>query len=376
MTDISWLARNLSAFSSFQKVSLSLSQTTEKEWKKAVKTSSQVIFYHSRHSKRSVQDLHRFLEQCAYINSEKRVTEETQKKSSSECLDIGIFSRSADRGKLLQTSLSQTNRGGLLKEVRHINISRSTKEEIRKEISRCLYAILHVTRKNIGDMDYLSLFEMMKRTALVLIDDLEDTPVGKMPPAKNNIPVAEMNIRPGRLAAMKNRGPKQRPPHRFGIFSRSAEMDYDWLQSLLLAEHFRDQVSDVQSFYISNNGLLQFEEDVSRCSVGILYHTKNRGGINVTDVMSSLYDAELELLSNVLGRDNVLVVIDDLEDSSSSEKCKILEEQPSIGKFAGDLLLVAEVEKKDEFRLLGKLNKIELFNPACKMLTETGYYNL
>uniref|UniRef100_A0A8C5PRK5 Uncharacterized protein n=1 Tax=Leptobrachium leishanense TaxID=445787 RepID=A0A8C5PRK5_9ANUR len=146
-----------------------------------------------------------------------------------------------------------------------------------------------------------------------------------------------------------------------GIFSRSAESDYEWLQVLLRSESFRDQIQVVRSFYISNNKMAQFVDDVRQCKFGILYHTQNRGRINITDVTDSLYDEELEIMSAYLGSHNVLVVADDLNDSSDEEKQRILESQPKIQKFAADLLLVAETEKEDETCLLKKLKGVNLF---------------
>ncbi|XP_063285170.1 uncharacterized protein LOC134571056 [Pelobates fuscus] len=142
-----------------------------------------------------------------------------------------------------------------------------------------------------------------------------------------------------------------------GIFSRSAESDYEWLQTLLSTERFGDQGLDVQSFYISNNGMLQFIENLSKCKAGILYHTKNSGRINITNVMDSLYDMELKLMSDMLGRDKVFVVIDDLENSSAEEKLRILRTQPRIGEYAADVVLVTEIEKMDREILLRKLER-------------------
>ncbi|XP_063285642.1 uncharacterized protein LOC134571370 [Pelobates fuscus] len=144
------------------------------------------------------------------------------------------------------------------------------------------------------------------------------------------------------------KGQKTPSPWTLGIFSRSAESDYEWLQTLLQSEGFRGQAPDIQSFYISNNGMVQFMEDVSLCKFGILYHTKNRGGINLTDVMDSLYDEELKFMSDNLGKDNVLVVIDDLEDSSPEERSRILQNQPSIGRYSSGLFLIAEKGKEYE----------------------------
>ncbi|XP_053326530.1 uncharacterized protein LOC128501165 isoform X2 [Spea bombifrons] len=133
--------------------------------------------------------------------------------------------------------------------------------------------------------------------------------------------------------------------HKVGIFSRSAEEDYKWLNSRLKSALFQDVVESTESCYISNNGGPRFRDAVSRCSFAILYHTKNRGRINVTDVEDSLYDRELQHLHNHLGKEKVIVVIDDLQDSSPHEKNRISENQPSIGRLAAELVLFHKQEK-------------------------------
>ncbi|XP_041434053.1 uncharacterized protein LOC121398805 [Xenopus laevis] len=156
--------------------------------------------------------------------------------------------------------------------------------------------------------------------------------------------------------------------HKVGIFSRSAEDDYRWLHRFILSE-FSDYVQEVRPCYISNYGLMQFLEELSQCSVAILYHTKNRGRINITDVEGSLYDEELQYLAEELGRDRVMVVVDDLEDSSSDEKERILRSQGSIGKWASDLILISTAEKN--FHASGKSNYkqllLEKFNRFTKV---------
>ncbi|XP_063285644.1 uncharacterized protein LOC134571373 [Pelobates fuscus] len=133
--------------------------------------------------------------------------------------------------------------------------------------------------------------------------------------------------------------------YRVGIFSRSAEEEYSWLQTLLRSKGFRDRVQEVRPCYISNSGYRQFTQNVSQCTFGILYHTKNRGRINITDVTDSLYDKELEYLSEKLGKKKVVVVIDDLKDSGSEQKIRILENQPSIGRLAQNLILIGSKDK-------------------------------
>ncbi|XP_063791196.1 uncharacterized protein LOC134945685 [Pseudophryne corroboree] len=141
-----------------------------------------------------------------------------------------------------------------------------------------------------------------------------------------------------------------------GIFSRSSESDYKWLINWLTSASFMN-LGDVRPCYISNNGSRRFREDVSQCRFGILYHTKNRGRINITDVTDSLYDAELQYMSEILGRSNVIVVVDDLIESSDGEKDRILETQPSIKEKAADIFLFTT----DERTYLEKLVTIKKF---------------
>ncbi|XP_069591240.1 uncharacterized protein [Ranitomeya imitator] len=138
-----------------------------------------------------------------------------------------------------------------------------------------------------------------------------------------------------------------------GIFSRSSITDYSWIEKELTSPDLSPVVSGVRPFYISNNQIGTFYKELGLCSFGILYHTKNRGRVNVTNVTDSLYDEELAAMSLILRRENVIVVIDDLSSSILEEKKRIqekeriLETQPSIDDYAFDLLLFSEQEKKD-----------------------------
>lgn len=127
---------------------------------------------------------------------------------------------------------------------------------------------------------------------------------------------------------------------RVGIFSRSATNDFLWLLEFLHTFLPEDSVCTVA---ISNRSALS----MTGISFAILYHSKTRGRINVTDVTDSLYDNELKDLYQALGKENVIVVIDDLKDNSEQEKDRILENQPSIRSRARDLLLFTEQEKKE-----------------------------
>ncbi|XP_069838468.1 uncharacterized protein [Dendropsophus ebraccatus] len=136
-----------------------------------------------------------------------------------------------------------------------------------------------------------------------------------------------------------------RTTHKVGIFSRSSESEFEWLKKLLDSEYFCDAVKNVRPCYISNRGFNQFMTNVSNCSFGILYHTKNRGRINITDVTDSLYDEELDYMSKMLDK-NVIVVVDDLQDASEEEKSRIQGSQPSIQDKAKGLFLFTSEEKE------------------------------
>ncbi|XP_077303180.1 uncharacterized protein LOC143923397 [Lithobates pipiens] len=160
--------------------------------------------------------------------------------------------------------------------------------------------------------------------------------------------------------------------HSVGIFSRSDKGDYAWLVTLLSSSDFSDCIQDVRSTVISNSGFRQFIDGASQCSLGIIYHTKNRGRVNITDVPESLYDEELENLNQLLGRDNVIVVIDDVEDSSHEEKINILKLQPTIGKLACDFLLISKTEKNNTETLVTKLRNVTASTSAVHRSSNHG----
>ncbi|OCT61902.1 hypothetical protein XELAEV_18047934mg [Xenopus laevis] len=95
-----------------------------------------------------------------------------------------------------------------------------------------------------------------------------------------------------------------------GIFSRDAQTNYQWL-----IDSAYSVGPDIRPVHIANDRGQNFREEVEKCTFAILYHTANRGRINITNVMDSLYDDELEYLCSRLGKEKVIVVIDDLEDS-------------------------------------------------------------
>ncbi|KAM4632208.1 uncharacterized protein O3C94_018736 [Discoglossus pictus] len=154
--------------------------------------------------------------------------------------------------------------------------------------------------------------------------------------------------------------------HTIGIFSRSGKDQYEWLQTLLSSEDFSGHVKDVRPFYISNRNGSQFRELVTQCTFGILYHTKNQGRINVTDVADSLYDDELKYMSEALGKRKVIVIIDDLDSNDSEEHKRILKNQPSIERLAQELILFNMMNKSRK-RYITRQDHCEIWDKMMKI---------
>ncbi|KAM8962454.1 uncharacterized protein RCH25_037999 [Pelodytes ibericus] len=149
-----------------------------------------------------------------------------------------------------------------------------------------------------------------------------------------------------------------------GIFSRESEESYQWITDYLRS---LPGVSDVRPVYISSTSSQIFRQEISKCDFAILYHTKNRGRVNITNVTDSLYDRELRDLSMHHGKTKVIVVIDDLEDNSWEQKTNILKSQPSIQDLATDLFLF-RVEEKEQ--LQGGLRFWNADDPFVRKLRE------
>ncbi|XP_077129794.1 uncharacterized protein LOC143785029 [Ranitomeya variabilis] len=131
--------------------------------------------------------------------------------------------------------------------------------------------------------------------------------------------------------------------HKVRIFSRDGKDNYKWL-IILLYTMFKSLVGKVKHTYISNSGG-NFITGLSQSSFAILYHTKKRGRLNIANVTDSLYDEELKDLRDHLGKSNVVVLVDDVEDSSDSNRRRILEEQ-QLDSYATELILISEREKE------------------------------
>ncbi|XP_075687608.1 uncharacterized protein LOC142656562 isoform X2 [Rhinoderma darwinii] len=167
-----------------------------------------------------------------------------------------------------------------------------------------------------------------------------------------------------------------------GIFSRSASEEYEWLLRALNSSMFRNVVKNSRAIYISNREENVFREVVQQCDFTILYHTKNRGRINITNVTDSLYDEQLKFMFNSKGREKVIVIVDDLEMGDSEEKRRILQHQPDIMKYSHDLVLVTSNDKRQPQLLDKKLQQIRALISAqswsavncwCYLLSMIGW---
>uniref|UniRef100_A0A8C5QKQ8 Uncharacterized protein n=1 Tax=Leptobrachium leishanense TaxID=445787 RepID=A0A8C5QKQ8_9ANUR len=136
---------------------------------------------------------------------------------------------------------------------------------------------------------------------------------------------------------------KQR--HVVGVFSRDADVNFVWLLNMLQSIFFQKVVKDARPVYISNNRS-DFHKELSKYTFAILYHTQKRGRLNVTNVTDSLYDDELDAMWYEYGKENVIVLLDDLDDSNQQKKFQILNEQFDIENKAAELFLISEMDKE------------------------------
>ncbi|XP_063285176.1 uncharacterized protein LOC134571060 [Pelobates fuscus] len=343
------------------------------------------------------------------------------------CPVIGIFSR--DECPPLLVDFLRSHKS-LIREVRTFYISNNGKREFKEQISGCDFGILYHTKRrgrvnitdvtdSLYDTELVGMSEQLgKEKVIVLVDDLDSSGSQEKERILNNqisikkyaqdlilISCAEKtayqtangddSIREklDTMLDIINTGgdswlaqitrflvfcsapntldgqvlcsaPK---PLVVGIFSRSAEEDYQWLGEGLRL--FKDSVNEIRYCYIANNGFHTFTKEVDQCQFAILYHTKNRGRANITNVTDSIYDKELKHLSDTMGRGKVIVVIDDLDKTGFEQKSCILREQQNIADQAAELFLISPHDKINPQLLNEKLRQIEdLINAAIPYL--------
>ncbi|XP_073416738.1 uncharacterized protein [Dendrobates tinctorius] len=312
---------------------------------------------------------------------------------------VGIFSRSSDSDYSWLVQMLRPD--DFRPHISHVQNFRMSKDKVREfiqEVRKCTFGILYQTQKmerNTGttikfDLELQTLYDTLgKQNVAIIIDDVEDSSdrekshiLATHPRAaewagnvllvsyrdkmeKRRMEKVKMELNFIKHDQRTNYEPRTFPTsgtrhgplstqgpvikhHWIGFFSRSTDRDYSWLVDILRSNEFSSLVANVNSYLIYNSQKFQdFIDDINQSTVGIVYHSKNRGRVNVTNVTDSLYDQELETLYMILGKRNVLVIIDDLEDSGDYRKKGILQEQHSIAKCAKDLILVSHDDKMD-----------------------------
>ncbi|XP_072272848.1 uncharacterized protein [Pyxicephalus adspersus] len=161
-----------------------------------------------------------------------------------------------------------------------------------------------------------------------------------------------------------------------GIYSWEDKYSYHFLCQALPFQGLL--VREVRPFTITNSGRNKFTEEVSRSDFAILYHSKNRGRINITDVKDSMYDEELRHLFQVLDKQNVLVVVGDLDSATPEDKQRILQNQPLILEMARDLILfhekmsIEDTEKK-MMEIISYIDSTSQFIYICEGSSKKGF---
>ncbi|XP_068102761.1 uncharacterized protein [Hyperolius riggenbachi] len=133
-----------------------------------------------------------------------------------------------------------------------------------------------------------------------------------------------------------------------GIFSRESESTYRWVTDLLTSPQFQPLVEDVRLVQVSNTMCghsTQLGEEIAKCQFAILYHTNNRGRLNITNVTDSLYDEELRHLSQKLGRERIIVLVDDVNSDDPLVNSRLLNDQPLINELSRLLIVMYKDEK-------------------------------
>ncbi|KAM4631560.1 uncharacterized protein O3C94_018197 [Discoglossus pictus] len=158
-----------------------------------------------------------------------------------------------------------------------------------------------------------------------------------------------------------------------GIFSKDDPGTYKEMRKFLA------KFSTVKPVPMSNNTQENYTNKIFGCSVAVLYHS-NGENVNDTGLPNGLLHGELEYYSSVLGKENVIVVIDNVTDSGDAEKIRILEHQPKISRLAQDLFLFTrnEIEDEESKAAKTKRKKIKMIidQSCCEYLWSCEYCHL
>ncbi|KAM4632424.1 uncharacterized protein O3C94_018928 [Discoglossus pictus] len=337
-TDIQWLTRRISKAGS-EGSCVPLCVSMHNEWMSVAGKSSLLILYHSMKSDKSLDKLFSTYFESLLCRHDDQSTH-TRGYSMSTSIQGTMSTNSkgeaprSNPGCLCMTSF------GVPRTVIFVIVDvKDSESEMRSRWDQAQFSKCELLLFTEEEITYISSSERLQWTNIQRMEDK----------LKQMCRV----IRTGSSS-------KFNPKRTIGIFSRCGRDHYTWLQTLLRSEVLSSHGQDIRPFYISNSKQEQFREEVSRCKFVILYHTKNHGRVNITDIEDALYTEELEYLHDKLGKKNVLVMIDDLEDSSEKEKERILQSQPSIRRLSKELIIISEGEKVDSTKVEKKLNKLDI----------------
>ncbi|KAM4632423.1 uncharacterized protein O3C94_018927 [Discoglossus pictus] len=359
-TDIQWLTRRISKAGS-EGSCLPLCVSTHNEWMSVAGKSSLLILYHSMKSDKSLDELFSTYFESLLCEHDDQSTH-TRGDSMSTSIQGTLSTNSkgeaprSNPGCLCMTSF------GVPRTVIFVIVDvKDSESEMRSRWDQAQFSKCELLLFTEEEITYISSSERPQWTNIQRMEDK----------LKQMCRV----IRTGSSSKFT-----------IGIFSRCGRDHYTWLlRSEVLSSHGQD----IRPFYISHSNSSKFREEVSRCTFGILYHTKKHGRVNITDVEDALYTEELEYLHDKLGKKNVLVLLDDLEDSSETTKERILQRQPSIRRLAEEQIIISEGEKTDyetyrtslqkvdQTKVQKKLNKLDiLIKGECKEKVKATLRNI
>ncbi|MEE6527567.1 hypothetical protein FKM82_029022, partial [Ascaphus truei] len=141
------------------------------------------------------------------------------------------------------------------------------------------------------------------------------------------------------------------------IFYGSSEVHLQWLLQLLSTAPFQRKVKQVKFLPIAQ----ECRDDYASGSVAILYYTMLDGRIRETDNRFTLYEYLLRSLSVKLGREKVMVMVDDANDDDVEKGSRLLEFHPCIRECFSQLLTLSQEDKKNAAASRTKCGQIMAF---------------
>ncbi|XP_017952709.2 kinesin-like protein Klp98A [Xenopus tropicalis] len=157
-----------------------------------------------------------------------------------------------------------------------------------------------------------------------------------------------------------------------GICSREP-WSHQWIEDLLKTESFKKNIRDIQSIRISSD-ISQFQKDISKCTFCILYHSDKQGATEAANGLNALYNDELGTMFHIVGKQRIVMVMADLEDSSGRVKRRMQHTQANIMKLTCRLTLFnrGQIDSIIKGNITSRSVKRKL-NKLQKTLTEANH---